>query len=69
MSGVCLALLVTVVKAQSLPYQQVGLPVSQRVDDLLERMTLEEKIAQIRHLQCRSRICGRFPSDGRELPE
>lgn len=50
LSGVCLALLVTVVKAQSLPYQQAGLPVSQRVDDLLERMTLEEKIAQIRHL-------------------
>lgn len=44
------ALSVITVKAQPLPYQQVELPVSQRVDDLLKRMTLEEKVAQIRHL-------------------
>lgn len=45
-----LILLVANVKAQSLPYQQADLPVSQRVDDLIRRMTLKEKIAQIRHL-------------------
>ena len=51
LSGVLLFLLVTVAKAQTLPYQQAGLPVSQRVDDLLQRMTLEEKIEQKRQLQ------------------
>ena len=50
LSGVFLTLLATVVNAQPFPYQQGGLPVSQRVDDLMKRMTLEEKIAQIRHL-------------------
>lgn len=50
LSGVFLTLLATVVNAQPFPYQQAGLPVSQRVDDLMKRMTLEEKIAQIRHL-------------------
>ena len=32
---------------QRLPYQDASLPVSQRVDDLLGRMTLEEKIGQM----------------------
>ena len=36
--------------AQQLPYRQSSLPISERVDDLLGRMTLEEKIAQIRHI-------------------
>lgn len=35
---------------QMLPYKNPLLPVEKRVDDLLSRMTLEEKIAQIRHL-------------------
>ena len=35
---------------QMLPYKNPLIPVEARVDDLLERMTLEEKIAQIRHL-------------------
>lgn len=48
--GAFLFLSVIGAKAQSLPYQQAGLPVSERVDDLVKRMTLEEKIAQIRHL-------------------
>lgn len=40
-----------VVKAQQpLPYQNPQLPVEERVDDLLGRMTLEEKIGQITHL-------------------
>lgn len=40
-----------VVKAQPpLPYQNPQLPVEERVDDLLGRMTLEEKIGQITHL-------------------
>lgn len=43
LSGVFLTLLATVVNAQPFPYQQAGLPVSQRVDDLMKRMTLEEK--------------------------
>lgn len=38
------------VQAQVPPYQDASLPVEQRVQDLLERMTLEEKIAQIRHI-------------------
>lgn len=50
MSVIWGSLLAIVVNAQSFPYQQAGLPVSQRVDDLMKRMTLEEKIAQIRHL-------------------
>lgn len=36
--------------AQQLPYKQSSLPINERVDDLLGRMTLEEKIAQIRHI-------------------
>lgn len=35
---------------EDLPYKNPLLPVEVRVDDLLARMTLEEKIAQIRHL-------------------
>ena len=33
-----------------LPYQNPSLPVDMRVQDLLKRMTLEEKVAQIRHI-------------------
>ena len=33
--------------AQQLPYKNSALPVQDRVEDLLQRMTLEEKIAQI----------------------
>ena len=47
LSGVFLTLLATVVNAQPFPYQQAGLPVSQRVDDLMKRMTLEEKVAMV----------------------
>ena len=35
---------------QTLPYQNPLLPAETRAEDLLSRMTLEEKIAQIRHL-------------------
>lgn len=35
---------------QSLPYKNPLLPTEVRVNDLLQRMTLKEKIAQIRHL-------------------
>lgn len=48
--GAFLVLSVINGNAQTLPYQQADLPVSQRVEDLLKRMTLEEKIGQIRHL-------------------
>ena len=36
--------------AQQALYKQSSAPIEQRVSDLLQRMTLEEKIAQIRHL-------------------
>ena len=35
---------------QAYPYKNAFLPVGERVEDLLRRMTLEEKIAQIRHI-------------------
>ena len=35
---------------QALPYQNPLLPAEARAEDLLSRMTLEEKVAQIRHL-------------------
>lgn len=36
--------------AQNEPYRNSMLSIEDRVDDLLQRMTLSEKIAQIRHL-------------------
>ena len=36
--------------AQELPYKQPNLPIEERVNDLLSRMTLEEKVTQIRHI-------------------
>lgn len=36
--------------SQIVPYKDPRLPVQQRVDDLINRMTLEEKVAQIRHI-------------------
>ena len=36
--------------AQQLPYKDSKLPVEKRIEDLLGRMTLDEKVAQIRHL-------------------
>ena len=35
---------------QKLPYQDAGLPVEKRISDLLSRMTLDEKIAQMTNL-------------------
>ena len=35
---------------QIIPYKDASLSVEKRVDDLIGRMTLEEKIAQISHL-------------------
>lgn len=40
----------TSLQAQVLPYKDASLPVERRVQDLLERMTLDEKFAQIRHI-------------------
>jgi beta-glucosidase len=37
----------TLLAQERLPYQDPRLPVEQRVSDLLKRMTLEEKIAQL----------------------
>lgn len=44
LSGVFLTLLATVVNAQPFPYQQAGLPVSQRVDDLMKRRRWKRKL-------------------------
>lgn len=35
---------------QTLPYKNKELPIEERVSDLIKRMTLEEKVAQIRHI-------------------
>ncbi|MGN1236097.1 MAG: glycoside hydrolase family 3 protein, partial [Bacteroidaceae bacterium] len=53
------------VRAQStLPYQNKSLPVEERVKDLLGRMTLEEKIAQMRHIHSYSVMTdGRIDED------
>ena len=37
-------------QAQTLPYRNPALSVEERVEDLLGRMTLEEKVAQLRHI-------------------
>ncbi len=37
-------------KSQTLPYLDSSLPIEERVEDLLSRMTLEEKIAQMGHI-------------------
>lgn len=42
--------ILTVNAQQSFSYKNPLLPTEVRVNDLLDRMTLEEKIAQIRHL-------------------
>ena len=47
--------------AQSYPYQKESIPVPQRVKDLLSRMTLEEKIAQIRHIHSWNIFNGQEP--------
>ena len=35
------------IKAQNEPYKNPSLPIEQRVDDLVSRMTLDEKISQM----------------------
>ena len=45
-SALLASLLASATAAQSPPYRDAALPVEQRVDDLLGRMTLEEKVAQ-----------------------
>lgn len=50
-------------KGQVYPYKNPVLPIEERVEDLLQRMTLEEKIAQIRHLHSWNIF------DGQELDE
>jgi len=37
----------TTLAAQPLPYQDASLSTEQRLDDLLSRMTLQEKVAQL----------------------
>ena len=54
----------TPARSSALPYRDARLPVERRVDDLLARMTLEEKVAQMLSIwQAKSAITdtsGRF---------
>lgn len=50
---------------QELPYKNAALPVDQRVNDLMRRMTLDEKIAQIRHLHSWNIFDGQELDDGK----
>jgi beta-glucosidase len=43
------------------PYQNPSLPISTRVEDLLKRMSLEEKIAQLRHIHTEDYDAGGHP--------
>lgn len=45
----CCAVLILQVQAQSLPYQDTRLSIEERVNDLVSRMTLEEKVSQMTH--------------------
>src|ERR1700733_8695884 len=50
LSNIVLLLASSLLSAQSpLPYQNPSLPISQRVDDLVSRMTLEEKVSQMQN--------------------
>jgi beta-glucosidase len=54
LATLCAGVLVTIPslyaqQAASFPFQNPSLPVAQRVDDLVGRMTLEEKASQMRH--------------------
>jgi len=46
-SLICFLLTVSVLPQENPPYRNPKLPLEQRIADLLSRMTLEEKIAQI----------------------
>lgn len=37
-------------QAQTIPYKNSTLPVEERIQDLISRMTLEEKVSQLRHI-------------------
>jgi len=39
--------------AQTLPYLDKTLPAEERVEDLISRMTLEEKVAQMQHIHAK----------------
>ena len=44
----CIASLIASAQTvRALPYQDASLPVKKRVDDLVSRMTLEEKVSQV----------------------
>jgi beta-glucosidase len=49
-SGLILSCTVSLAQTKPLPYQNPKLPVEKRVQDLLSRMTLHEKILQLQHV-------------------
>ena len=55
-------------KAGPLPYKNKNLPIEERVEDLLNRMTVDEKIAQIRHIHS-SKIFNRQELDMKKLTD
>lgn len=52
-------------QAQVLPYRNADLPVEERVQDLLGRMTLEEKVSQLRHIHSENVFDGQKVNQGK----
>ena len=46
----CISAACTMAFAQAFPYQNQNLPIEDRIKDLLGRMTLEEKLSQMKHI-------------------
>ena len=47
---ICISAACTMAFAQAFPYQDKSLPIEDRIEDLLGRMTLEEKLSQMKHI-------------------
>lgn len=52
-------------QAQTIPYKDSTLPVEERVQDLLGRMTLEEKVSQLRHIHSENVFDGQQLNKGK----
>ena len=47
---ICISAACTMAFAQAYPYQDKSLQIQDRIEDLLGRMTLEEKLSQMKHI-------------------